>query len=222
MSRGSPTEDECAARDSPRRCGPLCSRRTARTWTRRNRIRAPGRSTVTMCSAASSSITLPTDTGSKPRPPGWRDAQAALARSFRAEQASAISSVARACRRNGGTGSQPNATMPCDCVIVFDPVLLVWPRRRACVMLRTSRRFRVCRPMERASRSSQTTRAEDRWDCMSRICRRARLGGLREWTVRMRWRGRQTVARLCCRSSRWWITPACTAICISSMWHPER
>ena len=136
-----------AARNFPRRCGRPCSRHRARSWTRPSRIRAPGRSTVTTCSAVSSSIILPTGTGWTRRPPGWRDGREALHRSFHADQASAISSVARACRRNGKTGSRLNETRRCDCATGFEPIPLVWPRRRACVTWRTTRRFRASRPM---------------------------------------------------------------------------
>jgi hypothetical protein len=126
-----------------------------------------------------SSIISPNGTEWKPRPPGWLDARGVSDRSCHGEQASAISSVERACPRNGKTGSRLNVTKRYDCAIGFKQIPLVWPRRRACVTLRTTRRFRAYRPTDRASRSWRPTRASNRWVCMLPISRRATVGGLR-------------------------------------------
>ena len=153
----------------PRRCERGCSRRKARIWTKRNRIPAPGRSTVTTYSAVSFSIISPRGTEAETTP-AWMARRAGSFRSILSRgAASAISSAAGASRRNGTTGSRLSAPRRCGCETGFGQLPPVWRRRRACVTWRTSRRFRACRPMDRRSRSWRPTRGASRWVCTSPI-----------------------------------------------------
>ena len=136
-------------------------------------IRERGRSIVTTCTAASSSITWRSDTVRRRCPTGWLVAREAFDRSCLVERASASCLVATACRRNGRRGSSPNETTRCGCETSFEPVPRVSRRRRVCATSPISRRFRARLPTDRGSRFSGQTRDASRSVSMSPISRRA-------------------------------------------------
>ena len=204
-----------AARGFPRRCARRCSRPRARSWTRRNPIPAPGRSTVTTCSAASSSIISPTAYGAE-TPPAW---MAQRAGSF----ASIVSRGAGVGELFGGKSLSQEwndwiAAERDEALRLRDRLRAAPPglaeTTRVCdvahlhvVSARLARRIAHRVPLDRRGPPAAGS-----------LCRRSavvrRRGGLRAWTARMRLRGRPMAARSCFRSSRWWTTPVCSPICI--------
>ena len=140
-----------ADRSFLRRCVRRCSRLTARISTKPSPTRPRGRSIVTTCSGASSSITWRNDTVRGRCPTGWLVAQEAFDRLCLVERARR--SIRWQQPVGGMEGLDRHRTA--DALRLgtsFERARRVSRRRRVCATARISPRFHARRPTDRGSR----------------------------------------------------------------------